>query len=109
MSKVLLVVTFRSYMQFTCDPTEDNLPLIKQRIDIVNAGTLTVEDGHRECFTFSIPCELDLTAAVGQVALNLVNDHVAALIRHIGAVLPDAVIIASAGYPVEEVCDNATS
>ena len=105
MSLVLLVVTFRSHLQFTCDPTEDNLPLIKQRIDIAHVGTLTVKDGHPECFTFSMPCEIDLSSAVGLVAINLINDRVAGLIRHISAVIPDAVIIASAGCPVEEVPD----
>jgi hypothetical protein len=97
MSKVLLVVTFRSHHQFTSDPNENRLPLVKQLIDIADAGTLVNEADHPECFTFSLPCEIDLSTAQGAVALNLVNDKVAVLIRHISNALPDAVIIASAG------------
>lgn len=97
MSQVLLVVTFRSHQQFSSDPNEDRLPIVKQRIDIANAGKLEQEAGHPECFTFYLPCEIDLSTAQGAVALNLVNDQVAVLIRHISNAIPDAVIIASAG------------
>lgn len=97
MSQVLLVVTFRSHQQFTSDPNEDRLPIVKQRIDIANAGWLKQAAGHPECFTFFLPCEMDLSSAQGAVALNMVNDKIAVLIRHISNAIPDAVIIASTG------------
>jgi hypothetical protein len=101
MSNVLLVVTFRSHHQFTSDPKENRLAFVKQLIDIANAGKLEQEDGHPECFTFSLPCELDLENAQPTVALNLCNDAVARLVRHISHVLPDAVIISSAGSLID--------
>lgn len=101
MSKVMLVVTFRTNKQYSCDLNEDRLPIVKQRIDIANAGKLEQEAGHSECFTFSLPCEIDLSQATGPVGLNLVNDQVAILIRHISNAIPDAVIIASAGCLME--------
>jgi hypothetical protein len=101
MSKVLLNVTFRTHQQFTADPNEDRTSLIKQRIDIADAGKLEQDRDHLAIFTFSLPCEIDLSTAQGVVALNLANDKVAALIRHISNAVPDAVIIASSGSLVD--------
>ena len=101
MSKVLLVVTFRCGKGFSADPDEDGLAIVKGKIDIANAGELEQEPGHPEWFTFSLPCELDITHAPAPVGLNMVNERIAALIRHISFVLPDAVIIASAGSLME--------
>ena len=72
MSKVLLVVTFRTHQQFTAEPGENRLDIIKQRIDIANAGTLVQEDGPPGCFTFSLPCKIDFGSAPRIVNLNQV-------------------------------------
>lgn len=96
MAKVLLIITFRTAQQFAGEDEDAQKSAVKQLIDAANAGLLVQEDGHSECFTYSVECDLPL-GADGASNMSMINGALARLGANIKERVPQTVLIASAG------------
>jgi hypothetical protein len=94
-------------MQQLPNGADDTNATVKQIIDPANAGIVERDLENPAIFTYKLPCALDLRDVQPTVALNVVNDAVAQLIRQICYRLKDAVILDSSGTRLDDSVDDA--